>query len=158
MRTRFLLALLLSALPSCTFAGAGYERRGNSITISVPGGWVKIEWITTGAFRFCRGWERPTGCPDLADREPVAFTDRDELGSVELRSRELAVRIEKATGRVAVATAEGVTLLEEAGVAQRTGSGAAVRFRISPSEKFQGLGMRDGPVFLHAARVTTRWP
>lgn len=158
MRTRFLLALLLSVLPSCTFGGAGYERHGNSVTLPVPGGWAKIEWISTGAFRFCRGWEQPAGCPDLADREPVAFTDRDDLGSVELRSQELAVRMEKATGRIAVATAEGVALLEETGSVRRAGTGVVVRFRISPSEKFQGLGMRDGPVFLRAVRVATRWP
>jgi alpha-glucosidase (family GH31 glycosyl hydrolase) len=158
MRTRFLLALLFSALPLCTFAAAGYERRGNSVTLPVPGGWAKIEWVTTGAFRCCRGWGWPAGCPDLADREPVAFTDHGELGSVELRSRGLAVRIEKATGRITIATAEGVALLEEAGIARSGSSSVAVRFRISPSEKFQGLGMRDGPVFLHAARVTTRWP
>lgn len=154
MRFRFAVALTLLIQPACH----ANERRGNSVMFTLPGGWAKIEWISEGAFRFCRGWERPAGCPDLADREAVAFTERDEVNSVELRAREITVRLDKVTGHITVTADEGITLLEETAVARRNDDGAVVRFRSSVSERFQGLGMRDGPVFLQTARVRTRRP
>jgi hypothetical protein len=156
MRLSIAVAWLLVYLPSCALASAPYERRGNSVTFSLTGGWAKIEWVNAAAIRFCRGWERPAGCPDLADREAVAFTERDDLDTVELRSRELVVRVEKSTGRVEVATGDGLKLLGEIGVARRMGADVVVQFRSSLSEKFHGLGMRDGPVVIKGTRVRTR--
>lgn len=155
---RFLVAFagLLICLPACGSAPASHERRGNSVTCTLRDGWAKIEWVSASAIRFCRGWELPHGCPDLADREAVAFTERDEKDVVELRSRDLVVRLEKSTGRMEVATADGLKLLQETAAARRVKADIVVRFRNASTEKFHGLGLRNGPVDAQGTRVRTR--
>ena len=129
MRFRFLIAWLLAALPAWALAPASHERRGNSITFTLRDGWAKIEWVSASAIRFCRGWEPPPGCPALADREPVVFTERDEADVVELRSRDLVVRLESSTGRMEVATADALKLLQETTVARRVNRDVVVQFQ-----------------------------
>ncbi len=152
MRLWSAIAFTLLCLPACS----AYERRANAVTVSVPGGWVKVEWVSTGAFRFCRGWELPAGCPDLSERDAVTFTDRDEVNSVELRTQEMVVRLDKATGRITVAADGDFRYLEETGATGRTGADVVVRFRSSPRERFQGFGLRNGPVSLGGTRLRTR--
>jgi hypothetical protein len=156
MRFPVAFAGLLVCLPACGGAPASHERRGNSVTFSLRDGWAKIEWVNASAIRFCRGWELPPGCPDLADREAVAFTGRDEKDVVELRSRELVVRLENSTGRMEIATADGLKLLEETAAAERVDADVVARFRNTSAEKFHGLGMRDGPVDAQGTRLRTR--
>jgi hypothetical protein len=65
------------------------------------------------------------------------------------------VRVEKVTGRLTVA-AGNVTLMEQSGGAHRSRQGVTVRFQRFMGERYQGLGMRDGPVLLQNGRITTK--
>ena len=148
-------AAVLGSLLAASLAGTPYQRRGNCVTVVLPGGWARVEWQSQGAFHFTRGWGRPEICGAAGNGGAVEFADHDDINAIKLQSGNLTVRVEKVTGRLSVA-AGSVTLMEQSGGAHRSRQGVTIRFHRFMGERYQGLGMRDGPVFLQHGRINTK--
>jgi hypothetical protein len=77
--------VVFGSVLAASLAGAPYQRRGNCVTVVLPGGWARVEWLSQGAFYFNRGWGRAEISGATGNGEAVEFTDRDGINAVELR-------------------------------------------------------------------------
>lgn len=99
-------------LIAISIAQAGVVSRdwaNGKLSLQLDNGVAEVEWISTTAFRFARGAASVPVLPKIA-HEPVAAEFEDTRTSLTLRSRHLAIEIEKATAILRVtANSEVVT-------------------------------------------------
>lgn len=102
-----------------------------------------IEWVTDSTFRVCRVWEGPGCYPVDVHGAAKAKVQRTESETkVTFHTAHLEVEVQKASLELRVLASDGMTLLAEAGQAQRTGAGIEAAFVAQSGERYYGLGAR----------------
>jgi alpha-glucosidase (family GH31 glycosyl hydrolase) len=122
---------------AATLMAAGVHR------VALPDGEAHIRWVTESTFHYCRAWagERCAADRDVnsADVKVVATEDDSHI---RLGTEFLVVSIDKADGRLRVASSRGEPLVAELSPAARTGRGITADRSLSDGENLYGFGAR----------------
>jgi alpha-glucosidase (family GH31 glycosyl hydrolase) len=157
LHSHWLFAMLL--LPGFLQASEllSFKRTGNRVVLAISDGAGELEWISSSSFRYRRSW-RELLPNRLRVPEEVDLDIRDSESSLEISSTYLVVTIQKRGLQLRANTHEGETLFSDAAEARRSDGTIVLTRTASPSARFFGLGMRDGPVELRGHQVQTDNP
>src|SRR5688572_28735107 len=113
-----------------------HTRRQNLIRLTLDDGVADFEWISSGAFRFSRSWNRDAAAAMAASNDSVEFRLSDTAGELALETRHLKVRIAKNALRLFVDTHEGKPLILESSPIRRSGSSLILERQLPAGEFF----------------------
>jgi hypothetical protein len=120
---------------------------GNRIELQLDRGSAELIWISPATFHFRRVLNGPLHPSVETAHEPVAISTEDSGGQLRMRSRVLAVTIEKQGMKIAAQRLDGTSLILDLTDARSEAGGVVWERQALPGASFYGLGPRTDATF-----------